>query len=79
MGEDRSRILELLASGKITADEAARFGCNAVSADGRVVLPAGCPKLARDLEGWGCTVHEVELGEYIKSGGAAKCLTLRLD
>jgi N-dimethylarginine dimethylaminohydrolase len=59
--------------------DAHRFGCNAVVVGKTVVLNAGCEQLAEDLRGWGYAVVQVELGEFIKSGGSAKCLTLRLD
>jgi N-dimethylarginine dimethylaminohydrolase len=59
--------------------DAARFGCNAVVVDRHVVLNAGCDTLRARLQEAGYTVHEVDLSEFLKSGGAAKCLTLRLD
>lgn len=60
-------------------EEAARFACNAVVIGHDVVLNAGCPKLESDLKAAGFTAHATELGEFLKSGGSAKCLTLRLD
>lgn len=60
-------------------DEAARFACNAVVVGTDVVLNAGCPRLEADLRAAGFTPHATELGEFLKSGGSAKCLTLRLD
>lgn len=62
----------------VTAAEAARFACNAVALDRAVVIPARCPQLRRQLERWGYAVHPVELSEYLKAGGSAKCLTLQL-
>ena len=59
--------------------DAVKFGCNAVCIDDHVILPAGCVQLAKDLTSRGYRVHSVNLSEYLKSGGAAKCLTLRLD
>jgi N-dimethylarginine dimethylaminohydrolase len=59
--------------------EANRFGCNAVVIGKTVVLNAGCEKLATDLRSAGYEPVPVELDEFIKSGGSAKCLTLRLD
>jgi len=38
-----------------------------------------CPKLAEDLSNWGYRSIEVELDEFLKAGGSAKCLTLRTD
>jgi N-dimethylarginine dimethylaminohydrolase len=60
-------------------DEAERFGCNAVVVGKKVILNSGCERLAADLRSWGYEPIAVELTEFIKSGGSAKCLTLRLD
>jgi N-dimethylarginine dimethylaminohydrolase len=60
-------------------EEAKRFGCNAVVVGRTVVMNAGCERLASQLHGWGYQTIGVELDEFIKSGGSAKCLTLRLD
>jgi N-dimethylarginine dimethylaminohydrolase len=59
--------------------EAHRFGCNAVVVGKTVVLNTGCERLVADLRDRGYTTVAVELDEFIKSGGSAKCLTLRLD
>ncbi|HLK56465.1 MAG TPA: arginine deiminase-related protein [Chthonomonadaceae bacterium] len=63
---------------EVNAEEALRFACNAVVLGNNVVLPAGCPQLTRQLEERGYTVHAVDLSEFLKAGGAAKCLTLFL-
>jgi N-dimethylarginine dimethylaminohydrolase len=59
--------------------DAQRFGCNAVVVGKNVIVNAGCDKLVADLRAWGYDPIPVELDEFIKSGGSAKCLTLRLD
>ncbi len=59
--------------------EAHRFGCNAVVVGKTVVTNTGCEQLAADLKSRGYESVQVELDEFIKSGGSAKCLTLRLD
>ena len=59
--------------------EAHRFGCNAVVVGQTVVHNSRCPKLADDLSTWGYRSIEVELDEFLKAGGSAKCLTLRID
>jgi N-dimethylarginine dimethylaminohydrolase len=59
--------------------EAHRFGCNAVVVGKTVVLNTGCPKLAQGLQEWGYQTVATELDEFLKAGGSAKCLTLRLD
>ena len=63
----------------VVPEEAARFACNAVVVGRHVVLNSGCPRLADDLERAGFTVHPTPLDEFLKAGGSAKCLTLRLD
>ena len=64
---------------KVGEAEAARFACNAVVVGKTVILNAGSDQLARALEAWGYRCVAVELDEFLKSGGSAKCLTLRLD
>jgi N-dimethylarginine dimethylaminohydrolase len=60
-------------------EEAYQFGCNAVVAGKKAVVSEPCRELARAL-GWrGYRVYRLKFSEFIKAGGAAKCLTLRLD
>jgi N-dimethylarginine dimethylaminohydrolase len=63
----------------VPEEEALRFACNAVCIGKQVVIPAGCPRTTRLLEDRGYRTHPVHLDEFMKSGGAAKCLTLALD
>ena len=63
----------------VTEDEAHRFGCNAVVVGETVVHNSRCPRLAEALAAAGYRSVEVELDEFLKAGGSAKCLTLRLD
>jgi N-dimethylarginine dimethylaminohydrolase len=70
------KSIELL---PVPADEATRFVCNAVVLGKDIVLPAGCPKTYELLKARGFESHPVELSEFIKAGGAAKCLSLRLE
>jgi N-dimethylarginine dimethylaminohydrolase len=63
----------------VVEKEAERFACNAVVVGKEVVINAGSERLAEDLRQAGYACHFVELDEYIKAGGSAKCLTLRLD
>jgi len=63
----------------VVKDEAERFGCNAVVVGRTVFLNAGCARLTADLEARGYAVRATPLDEFLKSGGSAKCLTLRLD
>ncbi|HZT81902.1 MAG TPA: arginine deiminase-related protein [Gemmataceae bacterium] len=59
--------------------EALRFACNAVVVGRTVVTNTGCERLAADLRDRGYTPVATELDEFLKAGGSAKCLTLRLD
>lgn len=63
----------------VSAEDAADFACNAVSIDRLVVLNHASAQLAESLARAGYQLKEVELTEFMKAGGAAKCLTLRLD
>jgi N-dimethylarginine dimethylaminohydrolase len=63
----------------VNEKEAARFGCNTVVVGKRVVTNSGCEQLGADLTKRGYTPVAVELDEFLKAGGSAKCLTLRLD
>jgi N-dimethylarginine dimethylaminohydrolase len=63
----------------VLKDEAKHFACNAVVLDKQIVLPKGCPTLATELQKRGFITHICDMSEYLKSGGACKCLTLRID
>ena len=63
----------------VPSSEAQRFACNAVCIDRHVVLPTGCPETMEWLTQHGYTPHSVEMDEFLKAGGSAKCLTLALD
>jgi N-dimethylarginine dimethylaminohydrolase len=63
----------------VSDSEAMRFGCNAVVVGKTVVVNAGCDHLRANLHSWGYQTRAQELDEFLKAGGSAKCLTLRLD
>jgi N-dimethylarginine dimethylaminohydrolase len=62
----------------VPENEAKRFGCNAVVIDKNIVMNEGCPESREKLESLGFSVFETPLSEFIKAGGSAKCLVLRL-
>jgi N-dimethylarginine dimethylaminohydrolase len=72
----RAHVRELV---PVTREEALRFACNALVLGREVILPAGCPALEKVLRARGYRTHAVEVGEFLKSGGACKCLALRLE
>lgn len=63
----------------VAPEEAKRFGCNAVVVGRTVVTNTGCPQLSADLQKLGFQTRSTPLDEFLKAGGSAKCLTLRLD
>ena len=72
----RSGIADLI---ELDESEAAAFGANAVVVGESVVTNADCPKLHQALRSRGYEPVETPLWEFVKAGGSAKCLTLRLD
>lgn len=77
----REQIRAVAGSAAIEADErdAMHLGVNSVCI-GRDVVMCHCSRLLRQqLTERGYRVHVVPLGSFNRSGGAAYCLTLRLD
>ena len=60
-------------------DEALTFCANSVVVDKVVVMPHCPPRVGRILEGWGFDVRVSPVSEFLKAGGAVRCLTLPLD
>lgn len=60
-------------------EDALQFACNTVNTGRHVFLNHASPALRKQLEGNGFEVHETPLSEFMKAGGAAKCLTLKLN
>lgn len=58
--------------------DAVHFACNAVNIGRRVIVNQTSAELRERLAAAGFQVIETPLTEFMKSGGAAKCLTLRL-
>jgi lysine-ketoglutarate reductase/saccharopine dehydrogenase-like protein (TIGR00300 family) len=57
--------------------DAELFACNAVNVGKTVVVNRVTGRLRQKLEGLGLEVIETPMSEFMKAGGAAKCLTLR--
>lgn len=62
----------------VPADEAKKFACNSVVLGDKIIIPSDCPQTAKILEDLNFKVYTCEMTEYIKAGGACKCLTLAL-
>ncbi len=63
----------------VPQEDAEHFVCNAVVLGTSVVLPAECERTYSLLGSLGFTGYPVNLAEFLKGGGSAKCLTLRID
>lgn len=64
---------------EVSAEDARQFACNAVVLGKHVILHTGATALGQRLVADGFLVHQTDLSEFLKAGGSAKCLTLRLD
>ncbi|MEN1678785.1 MAG: arginine deiminase-related protein [Planctomycetota bacterium] len=64
---------------EVEESEACSFACNAVVVGRSVVTNSGCSDLHEKLRRAGYKAFETPLSEFVKAGGSAKCLTLRLD
>ncbi|HXH58076.1 dimethylarginine dimethylaminohydrolase family protein [Iamia sp.] len=63
----------------LTDTEALSFTANSVVVGTTVVMPEVPPRVGRQLEAWGFDPVAVDVGEFLKAGGACRCLTLALD
>ncbi|MDQ9169257.1 arginine deiminase-related protein [Oxalobacteraceae bacterium R-40] len=62
----------------VSAADAFEFACNAVNSGRNIFLNHASPALTNELQSRGFIVHQTPLSEFMKAGGAAKCLTLKL-
>jgi ornithine--oxo-acid transaminase len=62
----------------VSEEDALRFACNAVNLDRTIVLNCISVELEMRLRERGFDVVQVELDEFLKAGGAAKCLVMKL-
>jgi ornithine--oxo-acid transaminase len=58
--------------------DAVSFACNAVNIGKTIVLNRISEELEKELRSRGFEVIQVELDEFLKAGGAAKCLVMKL-
>ena len=77
-----NRLIEMRVSQEkriaIAEADAVNFACNAVNVDHIVVMNQATDALKAQLADAGFQVIETPLNEFLKAGGAAKCLTLRV-
>ncbi|MBF2015715.1 MAG: TIGR00300 family protein [Rivularia sp. T60_A2020_040] len=63
----------------IEETDAVNFACNTVNVESIVVMNKASDTLKKRLKKVGFEVIETPLTEFLKAGGAAKCLTLRVN
>lgn len=63
----------------VAADDAANFACNAVNIGQHIFGHSFSDSLRSRLTDMGFELHETPLTEFLKSGGSAKCLTLKIS
>ncbi|BAZ32846.1 LOR/SDH bifunctional protein [Cylindrospermum sp. NIES-4074] len=77
-----NRLIELRVAPEkriaIAEADAVNFACNAVNVDSIVIMNKASDALKARLASVGFQVIETPLKEFLKAGGAAKCLTLRV-
>lgn len=77
------KSLELLSekANLISIDEAEanNFAANSMVTNGHVIMTANNLKMKKDIEDQGYKVIEVDVSEFLKSGGGIHCLTLVLE
>lgn len=79
--ESLARIEEFYPAEKrviVSEEDALRFACNAINFERTIVLNQISAELAARLEARGFRVVQVLLDEFLKAGGAAKCLVMQL-
>jgi N-dimethylarginine dimethylaminohydrolase len=64
---------------RVSKEDALRFACNAVNVGRTIVVNRISDQLTSELQIRGFEVVQVSLTEFLKAGGAAKCLVLRLS
>lgn len=63
----------------VDTQDAGNFACNAINIGDNVILNKASEPLKARLMIAGFNVHECNLSEFLKAGGSAKCLSLKLD
>ena len=63
---------------KVSDEDALAYGLNAMSNGKSIVLPDKASGLIETYRQRGMDVHPIPIGEFQKSGGGVKCLTLEL-
>ena len=76
-----TKVIEALVPDALVLEpeEALGFVANSVVVGSNIVMPSCSPRVGRQLEAWGFEVAVTDVSEFLKAGGACRCLTLALD
>jgi ornithine--oxo-acid transaminase len=62
----------------VSEKDALKFACNSISVGNRIIMPEISDDLKLELAAKGYIVTNVDMSQFLRSGGACKCLTLEL-
>lgn len=62
----------------VSDEDALNFACNAICLDHQVILYRASSELKAVLKRYNFTVVEIDVSEFMKSGGSCKCMTLEI-
>jgi N-dimethylarginine dimethylaminohydrolase len=62
----------------VSDEDASNFACNAVCMDHEVILYRASSDLKAALKRYNFSVIEIDVSEFMKSGGSCKCMTLEI-
>jgi N-dimethylarginine dimethylaminohydrolase len=62
----------------VSDEDALNFACNAICLDHEIILYRASGDLKATLERYNFTVIEIDVSEFMKSGGSCKCMTLEI-
>lgn len=77
--EDVSTLSKSLKLLMVLEQDAKKFACNAICLGNQVLIPSGCDATIDLLTNAGFEAYHTDMSEFIKSGGACKCLTIKLN
>jgi len=63
----------------VSEADALCFACNAINVGRTIILNEVSRELSGQLKALGFDVVQVQLSEFLKAGGAAKCLVMKLS
>lgn len=62
----------------VSDEDASNFACNAICLDHEIILYRASSELKASLKRYNFSVIEIDVSEFMKSGGSCKCMTLEI-